>query len=120
MIGCQFVILLLKYYLTYICLLNSNEKIHEEMIHAIVRSPNSFFDNTPIGTIISKFSNDLGILDTSLAMPFIDVLEYSIMILVSFVNICQIEIYFIPPLIIAIIVAVYFFKYSKVVIAQCK
>ena len=44
------------------------------MINGIVCSPCEFFDVTPSGVILNKFSNDLGILDNSLASSFIDVI----------------------------------------------
>ena len=44
------------------------------MILGIVRSPGHFFDQTPSGVLINKFSNDLGVLDNSLSQAFVDVL----------------------------------------------
>lgn len=67
-----FIFLTLKYYCLNLCLLLANEKIHEKMINGIVRSPAEFFDVTPSGTLINKFSNDLGILDNGLAYAIID------------------------------------------------
>jgi hypothetical protein len=42
------------------------------MVNGIVRSPASFFDVTPSGMLINKFSNDLSILDNALALTLID------------------------------------------------
>jgi len=42
------------------------------MINGIVRSPASFFDTTPSGMIINKFSNDLGVLDNSLSSSMVE------------------------------------------------
>jgi ATP-binding cassette subfamily C (CFTR/MRP) protein 4 len=42
------------------------------MVNGIVRSPGAFFDVTPSGVLINKFSNDLGILDNALPMALID------------------------------------------------
>jgi hypothetical protein len=44
------------------------------MIHGLVRSPSTFFDITPTGRLINKFSNDLGILDNTLIFVFTDTL----------------------------------------------
>ena len=44
------------------------------MIQAIVRSPSKFFDKTPSGTLINKFSNDLGIIDNTMVFGLIDAL----------------------------------------------
>lgn len=44
------------------------------MVNGIVRSPGSFFDVTPSGTLINKFSNDLSILDNALPLALVDTL----------------------------------------------
>jgi len=44
------------------------------MINGIVRSPCDFFDSTPSGRLTNKFSNDLGILDNTLAFAMCDLL----------------------------------------------
>jgi hypothetical protein len=45
------------------------------MIHGLVRSPSSYFDTTPTGRLNNKFSNDLGIMDSSLQFVLIDAIE---------------------------------------------
>lgn len=90
------------------------------MINGIVRCPSSFFDSTPSGVLINKFSNDLGILDTSLSHTLIDTFEGPASILVALINVCQIEVYFVAPLVIIAIIAISFFNYAKPVIMQCK
>ena len=56
------------------------------MVNGIVRSPCSFFDATPSGVLINKFSNDLGVLDNSLAICLIDTLEGPASIVISMIN----------------------------------
>lgn len=112
--------MLLKYYSMNMVILKSNEKLHEEMINGLLRSPCSYFDTTPSGRLINTFSNDLGILDNSLTYSFIVALEGSIQTAVSVVSICQMEAYFILPLIIFVILSIYFFNYSKSAISKCK
>lgn len=65
-----FLTLVLKTYLLYRVVLNSNTCLHEAMLNSLLRSPSSFFDSTPSGMLINKFSNDLGLLDRSLAPAF--------------------------------------------------
>jgi hypothetical protein len=36
------------------------------MFHGLTRCPSSYFDTTPTGRLLNKFSNDLGILDSTL------------------------------------------------------
>jgi ATP-binding cassette, subfamily C (CFTR/MRP), member 4 len=44
-------------------LLKCNSELHEIMIRKITRAPTAFFDKTPIGSILNRFSNDMGLLD---------------------------------------------------------
>ena len=120
MVALYFITLVLKYQLLYLTLLNSNSSLHESMINGIVRSPASFFDVTPSGVLINKFSNDLGILDNSLAMALKDALEGPTSMLVAIVNICQIYPLFIPPAVVLLIIGIAFFFYARPVIVQCK
>ncbi|XP_033748018.1 LOW QUALITY PROTEIN: multidrug resistance-associated protein 1-like [Pecten maximus] len=41
-------------------------KLHKKMLLTIMRCPMSFFDTTPIGRIINRFSSDVDIMDNSL------------------------------------------------------
>lgn len=90
------------------------------MVNGIVRSPGAFFDVTPSGMLINKFSNDLGILDNSLAFPMIDTLEGPTSIVITMVNICQIYPLFIPPAVVILFCSILFFFYSRPAIVQCK
>ena len=69
-----FIALLIKYYCLNIALLKASEANHENMIHTIVRCPGSFFDKTPSGQLINKFSNDLGVIDNIMIFGLIDTL----------------------------------------------
>jgi hypothetical protein len=42
------------------------------MLFALLRSPTQYFDITPTGRLINRFSNDLGIMDNTLAFTLID------------------------------------------------
>jgi ABC-type multidrug transport system fused ATPase/permease subunit len=90
------------------------------MINGIVRSPGSFFDTTPSGMLINKFSNDLGILDNSLSMALVEMVEGPALSLVALVNICQIDLYFIPPAVVVVICIFLFVRYARPAIIQCK
>jgi ATP-binding cassette subfamily C (CFTR/MRP) protein 1 len=43
-------------YLAHISLLQASRKLHDRMAYAIFRSPMSFFETTPIGRILNRFS----------------------------------------------------------------
>lgn len=110
----------LKYFSLNIVVLNSNELIHEQMIHGILRSPASYFDITLTGKLNNKFSSDLGIMDNMLGFVLIDSIQGVIGAFSSFGNVFSIDLYFLIPGVLNIIFIVYFFIYCKDVIIAVK
>ncbi|SPO01024.1 probable multidrug resistance protein [Cephalotrichum gorgonifer] len=52
------------------CSIEASRKLHERMANAIFRSPMSFFDVTPTGRILNRFSSDIYRVDEVLARTF--------------------------------------------------
>ncbi|KAI6778837.1 Metal resistance protein-like protein [Emericellopsis cladophorae] len=52
------------------CSIEASRKLHERMANAIFRSPMSFFDTTPTGRILNRFSSDIYKVDEVLARSF--------------------------------------------------
>ncbi|KAH8910126.1 hypothetical protein BR93DRAFT_925155 [Coniochaeta sp. PMI_546] len=52
------------------CSIEASRKLHERMATAIFRSPMSFFDVTPAGRILNRFSSDIYKVDEVLARTF--------------------------------------------------
>lgn len=52
------------------CSIEASRKLHERMANAIFRSPMSFFDTTPTGRILNRFSSDIYKIDEILARVF--------------------------------------------------
>ncbi|KAG0224129.1 hypothetical protein BGW42_005307 [Actinomortierella wolfii] len=52
------------------CALRSARVLHEDMLRAVLRSPMSFFDTTPIGRILNRFSKDQATIDEVLPRSF--------------------------------------------------
>ncbi len=52
------------------CSIEASRKLHERMATAIFRAPMSFFDTTPAGRILNRFSSDIYRLDEILARTF--------------------------------------------------
>jgi ATP-binding cassette, subfamily C (CFTR/MRP), member 4 len=55
--------------------LSGAEKIHNTMLNSLMRSPVSFFDSNPVGRILNRFSNDIGVMDKLLNWTFNDCVE---------------------------------------------
>lgn len=52
------------------CSIEASRKLHESMAYAIFRSPMSFFETTPSGRILNRFSSDIYRVDEVLARTF--------------------------------------------------
>ena len=49
--------------------LTASKRMHRNQLNRVLRSPMSFFDTTPVGRILNRFSKDIDICDVTL--PFI-------------------------------------------------
>ncbi|KAG1678459.1 Multidrug resistance-associated protein 1 [Nymphon striatum] len=56
---------------------NAARKIHNIMLERVMRAPMSFFDTTPMGRIINRFSRDVNTMDTTLIVE-IEALTFTI------------------------------------------
>ncbi|KAI9807281.1 MAG: hypothetical protein M1833_000024 [Piccolia ochrophora] len=52
------------------CSIEASRKLHERMAYAIFRSPMSFFETTPAGRVLNRFSSDIYRVDEVLARTF--------------------------------------------------
>ncbi|KAG0263291.1 hypothetical protein BG011_009020 [Mortierella polycephala] len=52
------------------CSIRSARVLHHEMLHSVLRSPMMFFDTTPMGRILNRFSKDQSTIDEVLPRSF--------------------------------------------------
>lgn len=52
------------------CSIEASRKLHDRMAHAIFRSPMNFFETTPVGRILNRFSSDIYRVDEVIARTF--------------------------------------------------
>ena len=69
--------------------------LHEGMLNAVMRAPMSFFDATPMGRVMNRFSKDTDLIDTLLANTFNNCLNITGLLLAVLVYVAIITRYFI-------------------------
>lgn len=65
--------------------LHASTKMHDDMLHQILRAPISFYDVTPIGRILNRFSTDLDRIDLGLPMAVLSAGNSAALVLGSIV-----------------------------------
>ncbi|KAK4704436.1 hypothetical protein P7C70_g1781, partial [Phenoliferia sp. Uapishka_3] len=53
-----------------LCVIRSAKIMHDSMFKSVMRSPMRFFETTPLGTILNRFSRDVYVIDEMLARVF--------------------------------------------------
>lgn len=53
-----------------LCCIKASRRLHNEMLHRLVRAPLVFFETTPVGRVLNRFSKDLDTLDMQLPTNF--------------------------------------------------
>ncbi|KAH9119043.1 hypothetical protein LEN26_004481, partial [Aphanomyces euteiches] len=94
-----------------------SENMHHELLRCVLRAPiNLFFDITPVGRILNRFSRDLDIVDSLLPNLFLDILEY-LFVLLGALAICAVSSFYVALGYIPVLVVFYyageFFKKSS-------
>ena len=97
--------------------LNAATKLHKTMLQRILRSPMSFFDTTPLGRILNRFSKDIDIVDNQIPMNLRSMMTTSLNVLGT-----VFVIVFAMPLFIAVIlpVSVLYYFVQKFYVATAR
>lgn len=70
------------------CTIQGSRYLHSLMTNAIMRAPMSFFETTPIGRILNRFSNDIYKVDVMLGRSFSQFLVNGIKVIFTMIVIC--------------------------------
>ena len=97
--------------------LNAALKLHSTMLLRVMRSPMSFFETTPLGRILNRFSKDIDIVDTQIPMNIRLLFNMTMSVIGTFVVI----IFAIPLFIVVIIpVGLIYYFVQKVYVSTAR
>ncbi|ODQ67153.1 multidrug resistance-associated protein 1 [Nadsonia fulvescens var. elongata DSM 6958] len=69
-VGSSFLTVCQTLILWIFCAIHSAKELHNRMLNSVMRAPMSFFETTPLGRILNRFSNDMFKVDEVLARVF--------------------------------------------------
>ena len=102
------IFMILVYQLKYLAFTfgfnDASKSYHKKMLTKLIHSPVSFFDANPIGQILTRFSNDIGILDKYVPLVGLDVLDMNFVVASNFIIISVFDPILIIPLAATILI----------------
>ncbi|KAG8716744.1 hypothetical protein FRC09_015283 [Ceratobasidium sp. 395] len=99
---------LLGQFPTVLSTLRASRTLYDKMLHSVMRSPSRFFDTTPSGRILNRFSKDIDLVDGGLQQYMIQVLTQALALTISVATIAYAVPYFILPAILIAYLHVWF------------
>ncbi|KAF8598207.1 hypothetical protein BDV93DRAFT_498959 [Ceratobasidium sp. AG-I] len=90
--------------------LRASRRLYEKMLHSVMRSPSRFFDKTPSGRILNRFSKDVDTVDAGLQDFMIQVLMQYIALVAAVGTIVYAVPFFIVPAILIAYIHLWFAK----------
>ncbi|CAE6451725.1 unnamed protein product [Rhizoctonia solani] len=88
--------------------LRASRTLYEKMLHSVMTSPSRFFDKTPSGRILNRFSKDIDTIDSGIQTFMVSVLTQALILLVAVVTIVYAVPYFIFPAVLIAYLHVWF------------
>ena len=78
LVGSSLLANVISCYLFYATLLKASERLHNKMVSSVITSPLLYFDKTPVGRILNRFSKDIGSMDDVLPPQFLAAVEIAL------------------------------------------
>jgi ATP-binding cassette subfamily C (CFTR/MRP) protein 4 len=65
----------------YSLCMRTSENLHNDMFWRVLRAPMHFFDIRPVGIILTRFSRDIGLVDTLIPTLFVELFVCKIILI---------------------------------------
>ena len=114
------IISLVKYDIFMTPLLRSNTLLHNKTVESITKTSVNFFDTNPVGRILNRFTNDLGIIDSLLLLTMRDNLEFLMSYFILIFTVFYTCYYLVFPACVLITIYIFLYKYFKQIITESK
>jgi len=92
---------------------NAAHRIHDRLARRLVRFPQQFFEATPSGRILNRFSKDINDVDSQLSERWQFLLMCSLRVLSILIMLCVASWVFIPVLVVILGLYIYFREYYR-------
>ncbi|KAI5951939.1 hypothetical protein KGF54_005014 [Candida jiufengensis] len=92
------------------CIIKAAAYFHSEMAKAVLHSPMSFFDTTPVGRVLNRFTQDISTIDFGLPFTLISFFRLVMTAIITF----SVLIITVPPVIIIILLLSIVYNYYRV------
>ncbi|GMM27935.1 ATP-binding cassette bilirubin transporter [Martiniozyma asiatica (nom. inval.)] len=102
------------------CSIKASKRIHSDMAKAVLASPLQFFETTPLGRIINRFSQDISKIDGPLPRIFSAIFSSIIKTIFTMIIICSNLPFFMIIIIILSFVYVYYQRYYMTIVRDLK
>ncbi|CAD5125264.1 unnamed protein product [Dimorphilus gyrociliatus] len=93
-------------------LYRASKDFHRQMLFRVLRAPISFFDSTPIGIILNRFTRDTGFMDDLLLVVSADTLLLGFLLSGTFATVCILNPFTLTAILPLLFLAVYYRQYS--------
>ena len=83
LVGAAIVLAFIRAHGFLLASLRCSERLHDNMVVAVLQAPVLFFDSNPVGRIMNRFSKDVGCMDEVLTKAFLTSLQLVLLIFAS-------------------------------------
>ncbi|XP_078348711.1 ATP-binding cassette sub-family C member 4-like [Oculina patagonica] len=117
LVSACFIFSIIRAYVFLLVSLKCSERLHDNMVLAILQAPVLFFDLNPMGRILNRFSKDVGCLDEMLPKMFLMSIQLILLLFASLlipsVSNPWLLLVVVPMIVVVVYISKYYLKTSR-------